>query len=422
MNVGLLAVTTVWGGMEAHTVQLARALMARGHKATIVCLRAEAYGAYGERCGSGVELVLRPIPKGLWSMSLIDWCRYFSEWHFDVCVFPKGLIDEGSWKLDVAARLTFGNYMTVEHSTANTVHPTTPRRRHFGVLPGLGLWRQRQRARRIVRSLGPKSVVCVSDAGRRRLVDGYGFRSRSIVTIRNGIDSELFRRDVSSGNQWKRRYGIPVGALVFGAVSRLDSGKRFGIALDGFEALIARSPTFNARFVLIGDGSDKQALEARAGQLKSADKITFVPFCERPWEPLSAIDVFVMPSLIEGLPLALLEAMACGCCPIATSVGGIPEVISSPELGWLVPVDDSGAFADAMIEAASVPPATRAAIGQRARDRVRTAFNASTQFNLLVDHIESFDTSSVARGRGRSNRAAISARPVDFVSSQRGAT
>jgi glycosyltransferase involved in cell wall biosynthesis len=355
-------------------------------------------------------------------MSFVDWFRYFSELNFDVCVFPKGVIDEGNWKLDVAARLTFDNYVTVEHSTANAGSRKTPGQRHFGILPGLGLWRHRQKIRRFVRSLGPKAVVCVSNAGRRRLVDGYGFRAASTVTIRNGIDPEVFRRDIPSGNNWRRRHGIPVGALLFGAVGRLDVGKRFEIALDGFDALLARSPSVDARFVLVGDGPHRQALEERARQMKSAAKIILVPFCERAWEPLSAIDVFVMPSIMEGLPLALLEAMACGCCPIATSVGGIPEAISSPELGWLVPVDDSGAFADAMVDAALLHPAKRVAIGQKARAQVKSAFNGFTQFNLLVDHIESLGSSSATRGRGRSGRPAISAVPVDFVSSQRGAT
>ena len=63
-----------------------------------------------------------------------------------------------------------------------------------------------------------------------------------------------------------------------------------------------------------------------------------------------------MPSLNEGLPLALVEAMSCGCCPVATAVGGVPELVNIPELGWLVPQGDAAAFTAAMIDAASRTP------------------------------------------------------------------
>jgi len=141
--------------------------------------------------------------------------------------------------------------------------------------------------------------------------------------------------------------------------------------------------------VLIGEGPQKEGLKTLAEELVPGGRAIFSPFCDRPWEPLSALDVFVMPSLNEGLPLTLLEAMACGCCPVATAVGGIPEVVSSSELGWLVPAGNVDAFAAAMIDAASRTSEQRAAMGERAREHVLTNFNASVQFNILADIIES---------------------------------
>jgi glycosyltransferase involved in cell wall biosynthesis len=155
----------------------------------------------------------------------------------------------------------------------------------------------------------------------------------------------------------------------------------------------------DAWLVLIGDGPGKDALEDMAGRLESGGRIKLLPFSDHPWEPLSAIDVFVMPSVMEGLPLALLEAMSCKCCPVATDVGGIPEVVTSAELGWVVPSGDAEAFGAAMIDAASRTSVERLAMGQRARDQICAGFNATVQFNLLVDQIESFDSPSVLRGR-----------------------
>jgi glycosyltransferase involved in cell wall biosynthesis len=387
VNVGLLAITGAWGGMETHTAQLGRALALRGHAARIICLKPETYDAYRAHCG-GIDVVLLQTPKDPRSMGFLDWFQFFSGMRLDVCVFAKGWFNEGDWKLDLAARSTFRIYITIEHSTAQRPQTTKAKKRHFGILPGLGLWRHRERLKAIARSRVPKSVVCVSNAGRQRLVEASRFPSERVVTIRNGVDSDRFNRDTAKGRQWRRQHGIPESALLFGAVSRLDTIKGFDIAVSGFQALRSRLPAVDAWLVLIGDGPVRDALEDRARQAELGGRIMFLPFSESPWEPLSAIDVFVMPSLMEGLPLALLEAMACGCCPIATAVGGIPEVLSSPELGWLVPAGHSEAFAVAMIDAASRSPETRGAMGRRARDRVRVGFNASTQFNLLVDHIE----------------------------------
>jgi glycosyltransferase involved in cell wall biosynthesis len=337
-------------------------------------------------------------------MGLLDWFQFFRGLEWDVCLLAKGWFNEGDWKLDFAARCTLGNYMTIEHSTPQTLRTTTVRKLHLGIFPGLGLWRHRERLRRFVRSRASKLVVCVSDAGRQRLVGEYGFPSGRVVTVRNGVDSEQFIRDTASGERWRRRHGIPVGTLVFGAVGRLDPIKRFDIALSGFQMLLSESPRVDAWLVLIGEGPDKQALEDRARRLAPRARIMFLPYCEHPWEPMSGIDVFVMPSVMEGLPLALLESMACGCCPIATAIGGIPEVVSSPELGWLVPAGDIEAFGAAMIDAASRTPGERTAMGKRAREFVRTGFNASVQFDLLVDQIESFDVASTVHGQRASRQ------------------
>ena len=91
----------------------------------------------------------------------------------------------------------------------------------------------------------------------------------------------------------------------------------------------------------------------------------------------------------EGWGMPLLEAMACGACPVATAVGGIPEVLSAPELGWLVPAYDCEAFAAAMVEAASLTSAQRAIMSGRARDHIVTNFNAKAQFNALADVVDS---------------------------------
>jgi glycosyltransferase involved in cell wall biosynthesis len=210
-----------------------------------------------------------------------------------------------------------------------------------------------------------------------------------VVAVQNGIDTQKFTPDRRHARTWRARWGLPPDALVFGALGRFAEVKGYDTALVGFQELLRRFPEKDLRLVLAGEGYHEKALRARADQVVPADRVTFAPFCDRPWEALCALDVFLMPSLNEGLPLTLLEAMACGCCPVATTAGGIPEVLCNRDLGWLVPMGDAAAFTNAMAEAASLSPEQRAALGVRAREQVVKNFNAPIQFNRLVDVIES---------------------------------
>jgi len=301
----------------------------------------------------------------------------------------KGFFGLGTWQLDIAARYCFGNYVTIEHLSADALAPKTSRR-HFGLMPGLGLWWYRRVfLPRYLRSIGPRRIVCVSDAARKRLVGDFCFPSKKVVTVRNGIDAAIFHPDITHRDAWRSRLGIPGSALVLGAVGRLHPVKGYDIALAGFKECVSAFVEKDIRLLFIGDGEHEQALRRRAETILPHGRIIFAPFSDRPWEALNALDIFLMPSLNEGLPFALLEAMACGCCPVATAVGGVPEVIQSPELGWLVPAGDEGAFAAAMKDAASQSSEKRSAMGRNVREHVRKNFNSTTQFKLLSELIES---------------------------------
>jgi glycosyltransferase involved in cell wall biosynthesis len=83
-----------------------------------------------------------------------------------------------------------------------------------------------------------------------------------------------------------------------------------------------------------------------------------------------------------------MEAMACGCCPIASRVSGIPEIVTSSELGWLVENDDAAGLAATMAQALDQPDEARSAMGRRSRARIIERFSADTQFAILAAAIE----------------------------------
>jgi hypothetical protein len=208
------------------------------------------------------------------------------------------------------------------------------------------------------------------------------------VTVHNGIDMGTFRRDPRWRDATREAWGIPRDALVFGAVGRLDPVKGYDLAIEAFEKVTRRLGSRDVRLVLVGEGPARAELDRLVRDKGLGDRVLFPGFTDRPQEVYPALDVFVMPSLNEGLPLALVEAMASECCPIATNVGGVPEVIVDSTLGWIVPSGDRSRFADAMCEATRLDPQEMTRMGQRARTYVASRFDGRVTLAAIADLIE----------------------------------
>jgi glycosyltransferase involved in cell wall biosynthesis len=162
--------------------------------------------------------------------------------------------------------------------------------------------------------------------------------------------------------------GVPSEGPVIGWVGRLSSEKGPDVMIDAF----ARVADRRALLVMVGHGSDLEALRDRAHQLGVGDRVMWtglVPAAER---LLSALDVFVLSSRTEGTPIALLEAMAAGLPIVATSVGGVPDVLDA-QCARLVPTLDVTAIAKAIDDYLASPAESRRS-GDAARSKVASQF------------------------------------------------
>jgi glycosyltransferase involved in cell wall biosynthesis len=135
--------------------------------------------------------------------------------------------------------------------------------------------------------------------------------------------------------------------------------------------------------VLAGDGAERERLEHLRDELGLAGQVQFLGAVSNVADVLAAVDVFVLPSVIEGLPLALLEAMLAGKAVIATSVGGVPEVVRAGVNGLLVPPASPRELADA-VAALSESPEQRALLGAAARDTIERGFTESVYLESLT--------------------------------------
>lgn len=378
VKIAILVVVQEWGGCEVHAAQLTRTLIGQGHDARIVALTRRSHDLYREHCEDELPIVLEEIPRTIDRMRLRHWLRFFGRRDWDICVLIKGAFSVGSWQLDAAARMRFGRYVVIEQLAADAVPRTS--RKYFGFLPGPGLWWRRALLRGRLRGLAPHAVICVSDAVRRMLISEFHFPKKKLHVVWNGIDTDKFLPDSDARSATRRRFGIEDRTLVVGAVGRFAPMKGYTVAIEGFRKLLAKHPHKDMVLLLVGQGDLETELRTQAAGISPLGRVIFRPFDPAPWRVLPAIDIFIMPSTNEGLPLALVEAMSCGCCPVASRAGGIPELLVSPDLGWLVPVGADLDFHDAMNEAASSSPELLAAMGASARQHAVQNFHAPQLF------------------------------------------
>jgi glycosyltransferase involved in cell wall biosynthesis len=208
-------------------------------------------------------------------------------------------------------------------------------------------------------------VTAVSEAVADSVV-ALGVPRSRITVIPNGVDAARFS-PAAPAEAARRELGADDSPLV-GSVGCLAARKDYGTLLEALRLLRGRGLAFRA--ALVGDGPERDTLEARAVALGLADRVRFLGERADVDRLLPGMDVFVLSSREEGIPNALLEAMAAGRACVATAVGGTPEVLRDGETGWLVPPGDPVALAGALEQALTRPGEARrrgAAAGLAAR-------------------------------------------------------
>jgi glycosyltransferase involved in cell wall biosynthesis len=390
LHVCFLVYSVAWGGMEIHTLDLARALVRRGHRITMIELGLPLFEArmpVSDSCMAREQFEIGE-PRSI-RVSVRRWLGLFRRLGADVGVFVNGGVFTGSLSLNLAARLALRRFVAVHQIIYPPRLPRSTRRHFFGFVPGIGLWWFRHVLAVHAPLRGPQRIIAVSAAIREQLVNEYYCPAGKIVVIHNGTDPDRFQPSLALRDRSRAAWGVPVGAVVFGSVSRLQNGhKRLDVALDLFARLCRENPDRPMRYVLVGDGPDRRSLELQAGAAGIADRVVFAGATDRPREAHCGIDFMLMTSRVEGLPLSLVEGMACGCVPIAMAVGGVAEIVTDPSLGWLVPPGDQAGFLQAMREALETRSAEREIRSRRVREHVVARFNAAELLEKACDVVE----------------------------------
>jgi len=256
------------------------------------------------------------------------------------------------------------------------------------------------RRRMIRRAIYPMAdgIFTVSSELRDYHAKQAWFDPAKIRVIHNGVDTHKFQPDARWREEARRKFGVAgAGEFVIGSVGRMVAIKDHPSLLQAAAELVRRG--INVKVLLAGAGPELEKHQAMvAGMPELAQRVNFLGASGNVTEILNALDVFVLPSLLEGMSNTILEAMACGVPVVATRVGGNPELVREGKTGWLFAPADVKALVERLADFAAHPE-MRSSFGGAARERVEGEFSLQGMIkNYSNLYLEMAEKRAVARG------------------------
>ncbi|NTU94313.1 MAG: glycosyltransferase [Chlorobiaceae bacterium] len=214
-------------------------------------------------------------------------------------------------------------------------------------------------------------------------------RADRIAVIYNGLD--MVSLDVERSVPVPEHAGVRIASM-----GRLDDNKGHDLLIRGFARLLTMAPDLQAELLIIGDGPRRGALEELAAGLKISSRVKFAGFQKNPYPLLRQSDIFAMTSKIEGLSIALLEAMYLDNVPVSTLAGGgVREIVSDGENGFLVGDGNEEMLASVLLRLCREPE-LRSKLAARAHASVAERYS----LGQVTRNVAGF-CGSICRGRGQ---------------------
>ena len=213
-------------------------------------------------------------------------------------------------------------------------------------------------------------IVAVSESTREFLVQHERIAADRVTTIHNGIDVEAYRPRPELRTGAREKWALPARAFIVGGVGRLAHQKNFALFLE----VAAQVP--GAHFVIGGTGEEEAALRAQVARLGLCERVTFLGYVSDMPSLWPALDCLLLTSRYEGLPITILEAMACGVPIVASDLDGMREILRDGENASLVPPTEAAPFAHA-VRALIHEPARAARLAAAALATVRADYSAA---------------------------------------------
>jgi glycosyltransferase involved in cell wall biosynthesis len=300
--------------------------------------------------------------KGYFDFSVINRIRnYIKNYEIDV-VHTHGL------------RVDFLGWLAVWLEVTPLLVAT---KHNLNFVPGQTGWLWKNILYRLVLAF-PDLVITVSENLRESLIKIYGLQPRKVITIHNGINLESFHAPQTVCHYvlaLRKKWGLLEGDFVVCFTGRLVKEKGLIYLLHAIRSVLSLYK--NCYLLIVGNGPLLGYLKRKAKDLGIEKHVIFTGHQSDIPNILAGIDVLVLPSLTEGLPLSVMEAMAAGKAVISTPVGGVRELIQPEETGLLVPVKNPEALSDA-IAFLIKNEQKRSALGVKARVLIKRNYGLET--------------------------------------------
>ncbi len=352
------------GGQEKRVLAEARGLAERGHSVRIACR--DHCRIKDEASKIGISVHVFPMRKSFDIGSMISMAGLMRNMKPDIVNTHSGV---DAWLGGIAARLAGV--------------PVLVRTRHLNIP-------LKRSPLNFIHYLPDIYITCGENM-KNNLVRNCGFPENGVVSIPTGVGSSFFQ--VKKNNEGRAKYGIDVNTPVVTNVGILRSVKGHEVTFRAVKAVVDAVP--GVKFLIVGDGPRREALEKAAGDLGISEHVIFTGFVEDIPEVYSFSDVAVLSSWSEGLPQSLLQAMAAGVPAVATRVGGVPEVALHEKTGLLVEPGDHDALAQGIIRLLSDHDFA-AEVAGRARDKVK----GEHSIDHMIDQTENLYSEILSR-KGR---------------------
>ena len=352
------------GGAERLVLDIAGKTAAMGHPCTICVLWGDA-GLLEDRPAENIE-VIRLRRKIKWNPFLV-WTLYRVLKQMMPDIVHTHLIHATLLGRLAARWAGVPVIVTTEHNTSNW-------QVKYGFLHWIYRWTARWNTK----------IFAVSDAVMERMVRIGRIVEESIQVLYNGIDVRAFDKN---RNRMDKRLKTAMSPVI-GTVGRLDPRKGHRYLIEASVDIIRQYP--EASILIIGSGKMESSLKQVASSLGLSERnIRFLGVLKNTSEVLQSMDVFVLPSVEEGLGIAILEAMAAGVPVVATSVGGIPEIVTHGETGVLVAPKNPKMLADAVMDLLAHPDKADR-LRQNAKSMVMKKFDIQGTVEQLMSYYQQF--------------------------------
>jgi glycosyltransferase involved in cell wall biosynthesis len=351
------------GGAEEHLLSLVRNLDRNRYAATVCCIgRSGQIGKEIEE--SGVKLVeLRKLQKGGYDSEIVTLLREVLRRE------QTSLLHAHLYHANMYGRLAaFREDVPAVCSIHNTyINPKRHRRL-------INWWLARRTS----------FIIAGSEAIKNDILRYDGVPSEKVRVIHYGVDVGKFGRPLAR-EKAREKLGLPTDRFYVGTVGRLEEQKGQNILVEAVARL--RREGTEMTVLLIGSGREEKRLRAQVAREGVTDNVLFLGTRRDLPELFRAMDVFALPSLWEGLPLALLSAMASGLPVVVTPVGGIPEIVRDGGNGFLVPPGDPVALA-ATLRRVRGNPGEALTCGDAAAETVRVGYSQRRNAERIMEVYE----------------------------------